>query len=152
MLIGVRHTGLVVANLGSSVKFFEALGFKVVSREVESGLVVSTIVGIADVRICIAKLRAPDGSMIELLQYLSHPDLSGPFSQSSNRLGCSHIALSVRSIEDTCKVILKFGGSLVNPPIETADGSFRVAYCHSPDGLLIEVVQQMRAEHNGEAD
>jgi len=144
VLVGTRHTGIVVSDIELSLEFFIGIGYRVVSREVESGLTVSKIVGIPEVRIDIAKLRAPDESMIELLQYLSHPDLGESYSQPSNKLGCSHIALSVKSIDHVSRKIVELGGSLVDEPVLSVNGAVLVCYCHSPFGVLMELVEEVQ--------
>lgn len=143
MILKTRHTGLVVRNMERSVAFYMALGLKVQGREVETGLFIETVVGIPGVRLEWAKLQVPDGSLVELLQYQSHSD-SQPLSEApSNRLGCSHIAFTVGDIDRTCNEIARLGGSVVNPPAVAPRGSVRVAYCHDPDGILIEVVEEL---------
>ena len=90
-----------------------------------------------------AKLRAPDGSLVELLQYHSHPEHRPVEIAPSNRLGCSHIAFTVDDLAATCALIGRLGGSTVNPPAEAPGGDVRVAYCHDPDGILMELVEEV---------
>ena len=35
------------------------------------------------------------------------------------------------------------GGSLVNSPATAPDGTVRVAYCHDPEGNLLELVEEL---------
>lgn len=142
MLINLRHTGLVVRNMALSKKFYEGLGFKVQKQMIESGEFISNVVGIPNVRIETVKMTAPDGSLIELLEYLSNKDESVKQVQPANQNGCSHIAMTVTSISDVCSKIQELGGSIVNPPMKSADGKVSVAYCHDNDGILLEIVQE----------
>ena len=71
MIINKRHTGLVVNNLDDSVKFYEGLGLKVWNRQVETGDFISKVVGIKNAEVETAKLKIPDGSLLELLEYKS---------------------------------------------------------------------------------
>jgi catechol 2,3-dioxygenase-like lactoylglutathione lyase family enzyme len=143
MLKNIRHTGLVVRDLANSRKFYEALGFAAKKHAIESGPEISRIVGIPNVEIETLKLGSPDGALIELLQYRSHPDNSSFSKQNSNRHGCSHIALTVKSAQDFCKKICDLGGTIVSTPTLSSDSKVLVAYCHDIDGILIEVVEDL---------
>src|SRR6266566_1934041 len=135
MILNKRHTGLVVRDLARSIAFYEALGLKVWRRELETGDFIDTVVGIAGVRVEWAKMTCRDGSMIELLQYHSHPDAQARVAAPSNRLGCSHVAYTVDDIVRSCQAIVRLGGSVVNPPALSPNGTVKVAYCHDPDGI-----------------
>ena len=74
MISKLRHTGIVVRNLDQSVVFYEALGFKTWKREIEQGQFLETVVNLKNARVETAKLKAPCGAMLELLEYQSHPD------------------------------------------------------------------------------
>ena len=143
MILRTRHTGLVVNNVNLSVKFYESLGFTLWKQEVEHGEFISTVVGIPEVNIETAKLKAPDGSMVELLQYHSHPDFHEQSSAPSNRLGCSHIAFTVENLELACEKIVSLGGDVVNAPVTNPSETVKVAYCHDIDGILIELVEEI---------
>ena len=143
MIRNLRHTGLVVRDLERAVTFYEALGLKVWRRETECGDFIDTVVGIAGVRIEWAKLEAPDGSLVELLQYHSHPDDGLRQNAHSNRLGCSHIAYTVDDLASTCLMVSRLGGSVINPPAKAPNGKVRVAYCHDLDGILMELVEEL---------
>ena len=68
-----------------------------------------------------SKLKAPDGYLLELLQYHSHPEQKEIAKQRSNQLGCSHLAFSVNDINTVCEKIKEIEGSIVNPPALTND-------------------------------
>ncbi|HHT9158252.1 MAG TPA: VOC family protein [Candidatus Brocadiaceae bacterium] len=143
MICKTRHTGLVVRDLERSLAFYVALGLSVWRREVETGPFIETVVGIPGVRLEWAKLQVPDGSLVELLQYHSHPDIQSLVDAPSNRLGCSHIAFTVEDIDLTCKEITRLGGSVVNPPALAPSGLVKVAYCHDSAGILMELVEEL---------
>ena len=87
------------------------------------------------------KLKAPDGYLLELLQYHSHPEQKEIAKQRSNQLGCSHLAFSVDDIDTVCEKIEEIGGSIVNPSALTNDKKVKVAYCHDNEGNLMEIVE-----------
>ena len=143
MISKLRHTGIVVRNLDQAVAFYEALGFKTWKREIEQGLFLETVVGLEGACVETAKLKAPCGALLELLQYHSHPAEKDVYLQPSNQLGCSHIALTVVSIDKALECVQNQGGSLVNPPITSHNGKVRVAYCHDQEGNLLEIVEEL---------
>jgi predicted enzyme related to lactoylglutathione lyase len=141
MITSIRHTGVVVRDLKNSVNFYSALGFKVKSKSIEEGEFIDQVTGLEKVKLEWVKLNASDGNLIELLHYHSHPQIKNIINQKSNQLGCSHIAFGVESIENTCKMIQKMGGDVVNKPSLSIDGKALVAYCHDLEGVLLEIVE-----------
>jgi catechol 2,3-dioxygenase-like lactoylglutathione lyase family enzyme len=143
MILNVRHTGIVVRDLDRMAMFYQQLGFVSASDDVEQGKFIEQVVGIDAVRLKWVKLKSPDGYLLELLQYLSHPKKSEIVKAESNQLGCSHIAVTVDDIAFTCKEIIGFGGTILNPPALSTNGKVKVAYCHDPEGVLIELVEEL---------
>lgn len=143
MIRATRHTGLVVRDLEQSLHFYQALGLALWKRETESGPFIDTVVGIPGVTLEWAKLRLPDGSLLELLQYHSHPETRPVENAPSNRLGCSHVAFTVENLTAACERVRQLGGTLVNPPVTAPGGAVRVAYAHDPDGILMELVEEL---------
>lgn len=141
MICRIRHTGIVVRDLNRAAAFYEALGFQTRSREQEEGPFLEQVIGLEEVRVETAKLKSPCGNSIELLQYHSHTDQKEVELQPPNQLGCSHIAFSVVSIEDSLALVQRLGGSQVNPP--ATNGTVRVAYCHDSEGNLLEFVEEI---------
>ena len=112
-------------------------------REVEQGPFISQVVGINDAVIETAKLKLPDGSLVELLQYHSHPDQVEIKDYASNKHGCSHIAFTVESAQGACDLLRQLGGSIVNVPALASNGMVKVAYGHDIDGILMELVEEL---------
>ena len=141
MIKAVRHTGVVVRNIEESKFFYCALGFIIDNQSLEEGIYIDTVVGMKNTRLEWIKLKAPDGFLLELLQYHSNPEQKEIVNQKSNQLGCSHLAFSVDNINTTCDSIKELGGSVVNKPVLTDDRKVKVAYCHDNEGNLIELVE-----------
>ena len=143
MIIKTRHTGLVVEDLSASIAFYEGLGLSVWKHESENGGFISQVVGLKNAEIETAKLKLPDESVIELLEYKSHPTEPTITNYPSNKHGCSHVAFTVKDVEEISSKIIRLGGSIVNPPAVSANGSVKVMYCHDLDGILMEMVEEL---------
>jgi catechol 2,3-dioxygenase-like lactoylglutathione lyase family enzyme len=141
MIKAVRHTGVVVRDLEKSTEFYCALGFVEDNRAIEEGDFIDTVVGLQNAKLEWVKLKAPDGYLLELLQYHSHPEQKEIAKQKSNQLGCSHLAFSVDDIDFICEKIEEIGGSIVNLPALTNDKKVKVAYCYDNEGNLMEIVE-----------
>ncbi len=146
MIVSTRHTGLVVRDLNKSLVFYEEiLGLTIWKRDRESGIYIEQVVGIPGVVLEWAKLRAPDGSMVELLQYHSHPEKGEIKNAAANTLGCSHIAFTVTDIEELYQVLCAKGYHCNSVPQQSPDGLVKILYCHDPDGIILELVEEIRS-------
>jgi len=144
MIVNVRHTGIVVRNLDKMAEFYRSLGFFDDNREIEEGEFIDQVTGLKDAKLEWIKMKSPDGYLLELIQYISHPIEKEIINSNSNKLGCSHMAFTVEEIEKVCDVIEKSGGSVVNRPAVSTNGQVKVAYCHDPEGVLMEIVEVIR--------
>ena len=144
MIIKTRHTGLVVKDISASIAFYEGLGLSVWKHENENGDFLSQVVGLENAEIETAKLKLSDESVIELLEYKSHPTKPAISNYPSNKHGCSHVAFTVKDVEEISSKIIRLGGSIVNAPAVSANGSVKVMYCHDLDGILMEMVEELQ--------
>ena len=141
MTVSIRHTGLVVSDLESALKFWcEVFDFEIVTRMNEEGRFVDAMMGLQGVRVTTIKLNAPDGGMLELLNFQSHPDknkwIGEPFST-----GLTHIALTVININSILMKMKRFGCEVKNNPQLSPDGKVKVVYAKGPEGVLLELVE-----------
>lgn len=143
MLKNIRHTGIVVENIVRAIHFYEGLGFKIFSQNTEIGIYIDNLVCLNNVNLEWAKLKLPDGSMIELLKYNSHNDKKSYVQQPSFKLGCSHIAFTTINIEKTIKYVVENGGTCLKEPQTSPDGKVKVVYCHDLEGNIIEIVEEL---------
>ncbi len=145
MIRATRHTGLVVRDLEKSIAFYcGVLGLEVWRREIEEGNYIDNVVGIPNASLEWVKLKAPDGSVVELLQYHSHPDITRVEIAPSNRLGCSHIAFTVADLDATYRAMIAGGFHCNSMPQRSPDGGVKIIYCHDPDGIILELVEELR--------
>ena len=146
MIKAIRHTGLVVRDINRSIAFYrDMLGFSVVKQMKESGPYIEKVVGIPDAVLEWSKLRAPDGSLIELIQYQTPVTRSSAVDNApSDKFGCSHIALTVSDIESCYRKLIDKGLNCKSVPQLSPDGLVKVMYCHDPDGIILELVEELR--------
>ena len=141
MILNTRHTGLVVQDLDREIQFYVKLGLIVSERRTESGKYIEKLVGVDGAIIEWAKLRDPNGGMVELIEYKNGRNGNQPKQGPVNQVGSAHIAYSVRDIEEACRIVRGSGGSVVNTPQQSPDGKVKVVYCRDPEGILIELVE-----------
>lgn len=141
MISAIRHTGLVVADLDRALQFWcDVLGFKVVKQMDESGPHIDAMMGLRDVRVTTAKLAAPDGNLIELLRFHSHPD-QPRWNGTPHTTGFTHIALTVDNLAQLVLKLTQAGVSFPAPPQHSPDGTVKVIYAQGPEGVLLELVE-----------
>jgi catechol 2,3-dioxygenase-like lactoylglutathione lyase family enzyme len=141
MITAIRHVGLVVADLEKSLKFWcDTMGF-VVSRQMdESGSHIDAMMGLKDVRVTTAKLVAPDGNLIELLKFHSHPDKHAWFGAPYST-GFTHIALTIENLDELLPRLIAAGAKVPSPPQFSPDGKVKVLYVKGLENVLIELVE-----------
>lgn len=144
MISAIRHTGLVVADLEQALHFWcDVLGFKVVKLMDESGPHIDAMMGLQGVRVTTAKLAAPDGNLIELLHFHSHPDQSR-WNGTPHSTGFTHIALTVQDLDQLVSELSQEGVSFPAPPQRSPDGYAKVIYAKGPEGILLEFVEILK--------
>ncbi|PIR19746.1 MAG: glyoxalase [Elusimicrobia bacterium CG11_big_fil_rev_8_21_14_0_20_64_6] len=141
MILEIRHTGIVVADLEKSVAFWrDILGFTIDREMDESGSHIDAILGLKGARLRTIKLSAKDGNKVELLHFKSHPDKPA-WTGSAHSTGLTHIALTVDNL-DEAYLKLEAAGVVFNcRPQLSPDGKVKVTYAKGPEGILLELVE-----------
>lgn len=143
MIIKTRHAGIVVRDLSEAIDFYTGLGLELFLRDMEQGKFIDRVVNLNEAKVETAKLKSPCGFLLELLQYHSHPESKEINLQSSNRLGCSHISFTVDDLQKALTEIKEKGGNFNYPSKLASNGKVKVAYCHDPEGNLLELVEEI---------
>jgi len=142
-MINLRHIGIVVNDLEKSVNFYNDLfGLITVKEMIEDGEYVDNLVGIKDASIKWAKLKAKDDTIIELLEYQNNKKQKKD-NYPADRLGCSHIAISVENIESIYHKLQNYDCKCNSKPLYSPDGKVKVMYCHDIDGTILEIVEEL---------
>jgi len=141
MINQIRHTGLVVANLELALSFWrDLLGFNIDKQMDESGPHIDAMMGLKNVEITTVKLSAPQGGVIELLYFKSHPDID-VWRGTPYTTGLTHLALSVKNLDECYEKLSDAGFTFPAPPQYSLDGLVKVIYCQGPEGVLLELVE-----------
>lgn len=137
----IRHTGIVVSDMERSLEFYRnLLGLRAVENFKEEGEYINKISGLSGVKLWMVKLVADDGTMVELLKYVSHPQ-KAPDNLQICDIGCSHIAFTVDDVDKEYTRLSDKGVRFNCPPLVSPDGCAKVAFCRDPDGVFIELVE-----------
>ncbi len=144
MIKKIRHTGIVVKNIKKSLDFYrDFLELSIFSEDEERGPFIEKVVGIDGVDLKWIKLKLPDGNLIEIIEYISHPYKNLVKDSSANKIGCPHIAFSVDDIEKLYDDFIEKGYRCVNPPALSLNGKVKVMYCYDPDDVILEFVEEI---------
>mgnify|MGYP003956536401 CR=1 FL=1 len=147
MISSIRHVGFVVKDLEESLKFYSGiLGLEVYRRFTEEGDFIDSLTGIKKVKLEWIKLIIPKAGLIELLQYHSHPDLDvldKVNRGASNRLGCSHVALTVNDLSALYERLKDQGYTCKSKPLISENGKAKILYAHDPDGAILELIEDI---------
>lgn len=148
MISSIRHVGIVVRDLETSLRFYcGVLGLEIYMRRVEEGAFIEALTGLSNVRLEWAKLVIPKGGLIELLQY--HAPRGGephspPVPARANALGCSHVALTVSDLSALHAEIIRHGCACESEPLIAPNGRAKILYCHDPDGVILELIEDLQ--------
>ena len=142
-MIKVRHVGIVVRDIERSIDFYtKVLGFDIKKDQVEEGEYIDTFLGVENVKVRTVKMALQDNSMLELLQFITHPeDNEAAFI---TKVGCSHVALTVPDADSLYKKLTLENIKTINKPTLSPDGSAKVFFCKDPDGTWFEMVEEVK--------
>jgi catechol 2,3-dioxygenase-like lactoylglutathione lyase family enzyme len=144
LITEIRHVGIVVVDLERALSFWcDALGFRLHKRMDESGSYIDAMMGLEDVRVTTVKLQAPDGNLVELLHFRSHPDRPS-WNGNPCSTGLTHLALTVDDLDSECRRLSDAGVTFDAPPQPSPDGYAKVTYGRGPEGILLELVEVLQ--------
>lgn len=143
MIKNIRHTGIVVIDLDTSLRFYrDLLGLQIVKQIEESGGYVDNILSLRNVKVTTVKMSSPSGPMVELLKYHSHHE--GLRMRRIFEIGISHIAFTVDNLDTEYEKLKDKGIQFNSLPQLSPDGYAKVAFCRAPEGTFIELVEVLK--------
>ena len=142
IVIGYRHTGIITANIELSLAFYrDILGMELIQDFSDSSDYINEITGLKGATAHFFKLKANDGTVLELLEYPSHPTAS--FDLPIINVGLCHIALRVGNADIAHKKLIDQGVTVLSKPILSSEGIAKVFFCLDPDNVRVELVEML---------
>lgn len=122
MITGIEHTAIASPDPERLAQWYvDTLGFAINYRSSSSRTVF---------------LKAPDGSMIEVIEAAG----PGPASVGTNDPGFRHLALKVADFPDACRRLRECGVSFLGEPWTKAGNS--VVFFLDPDGNILHLLHR----------
>lgn len=140
----VGHTGITVANLERSCRFYrDVLGLTVTRPMRLSGASVSRITGVPDAVVDVAFVKCA-GHVLELLCFVS-PEHKVSSTLRTCDPGFFHLCFKVQSLDRVLEAARAHGFEPLSDEPETLSAGpaagMRVVYVRDPDGVVLEFAE-----------
>jgi catechol 2,3-dioxygenase-like lactoylglutathione lyase family enzyme len=143
-ILRIDHVGVIVNDLSAAKEFFLDFGLEVQGEWELEGELMDQMSGLNDVKVACVGLRTPDGqAWIELIKFYTpsdEKDIQQPFA---NTLGIRHIAFAVEDIEAVVAKLKKKGTEIFSE-IQHYEESYKLCYCRGPEGIILELAEQIK--------
>lgn len=141
-VVGFRHVGIITKNIEKSLNFYKnILGLEVIQEFNDDSDYINEITNIKNGIAHFIKLKMEDGTVLELLEYPTHP--TEPFDLPIINVGLPHIALRVEDIEFTYEHLVNNDIKVLSKPVLSSEGIAKVFFCLDPDNLRVEIVEML---------
>jgi catechol 2,3-dioxygenase-like lactoylglutathione lyase family enzyme len=137
------HIGLVVEDLGETVRFLELLGFVCTEPAVLSGEWIGRIIGLEDVTVELVMARTPGGSdVLEVVRFRSPFAGAQEPAPAANRPGLRHVLFNVDDVRAVVDRIRDAGWDTIGEIVNYED-TFLLCYVRGPEGLIVELAERL---------
>ena len=141
----LRHVGIVVDDMENCVNFWrDIMKFKVLKELDEKGKNLDKMIGLLNIDIHTTKLIDKNNNIIELIKFNSHNSVAQAWHGNQFSLGLTHIAVTVENINYFFENIKSVYGDFGTTICKSDDGNVKMAYVKGPEGLLIELVEELK--------
>lgn len=139
---GYRHTGIICKDINDSLIFYrDHLGLEVIQDFWDDSDYINIITGIKNANVHMIKLKSDDGSVLELLEYPTHP--TNLIKQEVYNVGLTHIAFQVHNIEESYEFLKSKNIKLISRPVLSSEKIAKVCFCYDPNDVRIELVEML---------
>lgn len=140
LIRGVRHFGIVCKDIKKSLKFYkDFLEMEVIQDFWDNSDYINEVTDINNANVHMIKLKANDGTILELLDYVTHP--TELLEQKVYNVGATHLAFQVDDIEEVKNNLEKKGVTFLSKPVLSSEGIAKVCFCFDPNNIRIELVE-----------
>jgi catechol 2,3-dioxygenase-like lactoylglutathione lyase family enzyme len=137
------HVGLVVEDLGETVRFLELLGFDCGKPARYRGDWIERIIGIEDPEVEVVMVQGPDGKdVFEVVRFQSPSASSGEEAPPANRPGLRHVAFQVNDLRSIIDRVREGGWEMIGE-IVNYEETFLLCYLRGPEGLIVELAEKL---------
>jgi catechol 2,3-dioxygenase-like lactoylglutathione lyase family enzyme len=137
------HIGLVVEDLGETVRFLAMLGFDCGEPGMFSGEWIDRIIGLENVTVETVMARAPDGSdVFEVVRFDSPSAGAQELAPAANRPGLRHVAFKVDDVRGVVDRVREAGWETVGEIVDF-ENTFLLCYVRGPEGLIVELAERL---------
>ncbi len=139
----MEHVGIVVDDLAAATAFFLELGLDLQREASVEGDWVDRVNGLEGTRAQIAMVETPDGhGRLELTKFHAPSGRGGDRHAPANAPGIRHVAFAVDDIDAVLARLGPRGAELVGE-VERYRDSYRLCYIRGPEGIIVELAQQI---------
>lgn len=143
-IIGIRHIGLVVSDMGKAIHFYrDLLGLKIISHRIEKGEVLNSVLKNEEVEVETVKLGVNDSHTVLELLFFHKPPLVESGRPSLFKKGLTHLALTVDDLRGTYSRLSELGIYFNAPPQRSHDNKVLITFCRDPEDNWIELVEPL---------
>ncbi len=137
------HVGIVVNDLAAATAFFVELGLELQGEGSVEGGWVDRVVGLEGVRAEIAMVQTLDGHVrLELTKFHAPSGRGGDRHAQANTPGIRHVAFAVDDIDAVVFSLRARGVEFVGE-LERYRDSYRLCYVRGPEGIIVELAEQI---------
>lgn len=142
-MIEIRHVGIYVNDLNKMKEFYcKFLGMSEAIHAIEEGTYINTVLGLDNSKVELYKLKADDGSILELLKLF--PEEIEKLEHKIYNIGSMHIAITVNNLNEEYLKLSKMGVKFISSPRFSSDCSAKVCFCRDPEGNFLELVEVLK--------
>jgi catechol 2,3-dioxygenase-like lactoylglutathione lyase family enzyme len=143
-ILHVDHIGINVEDLESAEAFFTGLGFTVMGQMRMQGELLDKVTGLKNAKDDLVMLQAPDGQLnLEIVKYHHPLDEAGIQPSAANTLGLRHICFQVEGLDEIVTSLRKKGHELMGE-IQTYEDTYKLCYVRGPEGIIVELAEQLQ--------
>lgn len=141
----IRHFGIVVNDMDAAIAFWVGvLGWQIRSDVKEPSPFIDELIAIPEPGLRTVKISDHNGMVVELLKF--QPDglkTERMWRGTLSTIGPTHVALTVEDLDSIISSSRDLGYIKVSEPLLAPSGAVRVLFIQSPEGVMIELVQEI---------